>query len=90
MKITKSQLAAALKDYLYNRMTLSELVRWAEDAMQEGEFNGDDKATRDIVARLGVADVKAFGLSWEDINAFLQKLGYTITIEIVPRSEAAG
>ena len=35
--------------------------------MQEGAFADPDAALlRDVVARLGVADVRAFGLAWED------------------------
>ena len=32
---------------------------------------------------LGVADVKAFGLTWEDCEWFLSQLGYTVRIEVV-------
>ncbi|MDH5564448.1 MAG: hypothetical protein OEY91_12605 [Nitrospirota bacterium] len=32
---------------------------------------------RDVVARLGVADVRAFGLTWEDCEQLLKRLGYS-------------
>jgi hypothetical protein len=36
----------------------------------------------DIVARLGVADVREFGLSWEDCEQLLKRLGYTAHLDI--------
>ena len=77
MKITCDVVADRLKLYLDGQISLESLVSWAEDAMMEGEFVGDDLALmRDIVARLGVSDVAAFGLTWEDAKAMLQSLGY--------------
>ena len=32
-------------------------------------------AIRDAVARLGLADVQAFGLTWEDCASLLKQLG---------------
>jgi precorrin-4 methylase len=46
-----------------------------------GSRNAD--RIRDVVARLGVADVRAFGLTWENCEQFLQSLGYSARIEIV-------
>ncbi len=36
-----------------------------------------------MIARLGLADVRAFGLSWEDCEELLHKLGYAARIEVV-------
>ena len=36
-----------------------------------------------VIARLGVADVRAFGLAWEDCEELLQKLGFAPRVEIV-------
>jgi len=36
-----------------------------------------------VIARLGVADVRAFGLLWEDCEALLRQLGYTVRLEII-------
>ena len=36
---------------------------------------------RDILARLGLADVKAFGLFWDDCNDYMKKLGYVLKID---------
>jgi len=35
-----------------------------------------------FVSRLGVADVKAFGLTWEDCEQFLKQLGYSVRVEV--------
>ena len=37
-----------------------------------------------VVARLGVADVRAFGLTWEDCEQLLGTLGYAARVELVP------
>ena len=36
-----------------------------------------------VVSRLGVADVRAFGLTWTDCEELLAKLGFSARIEIV-------
>lgn len=87
MVITRKELAEKLIDYLYHRITLAQLVDWAEAALMEKELDERDLETlREILARLGVADVKAFGLTWEDCENFLSRLGYRVSMQI---SEAA-
>ncbi|MDO8951730.1 MAG: hypothetical protein Q7U86_03840 [Draconibacterium sp.] len=39
------------------------------------------EVVRDILARLGLADVKSFGLFWEDCNEIMQKLGYVLKVD---------
>jgi hypothetical protein len=82
MIITKQQLAVNLLNYLQHKTTLGDLVNWAEDALMEGDIQGEDpEVVRDILARLGLADVKAFGLFWDDCNNYMQKLGYVLKID---------
>ena len=51
--------------------------------MNDGQFSDvHHDAIRDVVARLGVADVRAFGLAWEDCEQLLRKLGYTARVSI--------
>lgn len=65
-------------------ISLAKLVSWAEDALMEGDFAEDDAGTiADVVARLGVADVRAFGLAWEDCEQLLRQLGYAARVDIV-------
>jgi hypothetical protein len=83
MRVTRQQVAEKMVEYLTHRLTLSQLIDWAEEAMQEADFDEQDFETiRDIVSRLGLADVKAFGLTWEDCEEFLRRLGYQARVEI--------
>jgi hypothetical protein len=82
MIITKQQLAVSLLNYLQHKISLEELVAWAENAFMEGEIQDEDTDTiRDILARLGLADVKTFGLYWEDCDNMMKKLGYNLKID---------
>ena len=83
-QITDQVVADKLASYLHHELSIAELVAWAETAMLDGEFANENYETiRGIVSRLGVADVKAFGLTWEDCEWFLSQLGYTVRIEVV-------
>ena len=83
MKINRKAVAQKLIDYLYHRITLTELVDWAETVMMEADFEEQDfEILRDIVSRLGLADVKTFGISWEDCENFLSRLGYYVSITV--------
>ena len=84
MFITRKTVADKLAAYLHHETPPAELVDWAESAMMESEFDETDfEKIRDVVARLGLADVRAFGLTWEDCEQLLQRLGYSARIEIV-------
>jgi hypothetical protein len=84
MLITKQTVAHKLAAYLHHEITLAQLVDWAEKAMLDGEFAEPEMtALRAVVPRLGVADVRAFGLTWEDCEQFLQKLGYAARVDVV-------
>jgi hypothetical protein len=62
------------------------LVSWAESAIMDGEFDPANFPTiRDVVARIGLADVRAFGLMWEDCEQLLTQLGYSAQVTIVAR-----
>ena len=84
MKLTREAVAHELAAYLHHEISLADLVDWAESAMMEGEFEGTDyDAVRNAVARLGLADVRAFGLTWEDCERVLRELGWDARVEIV-------
>ena len=87
MVITKETVRDKLLAYLNNRLTLPELVDWAEQTLCEGDLDPEQAETlRDIIARLGLADVRQFGLSWADCSEILEKLGYRMQVELVPIS----
>jgi cobyrinic acid a,c-diamide synthase len=84
MTITKQTVADKIAAYLRHDLTLDQLVDWAEHAMMDGEFEERDATTLStVIARIGVADVRAFGLSWEDCEQLLQKVGYAARVEVV-------
>lgn len=83
MVVTRQVVAEKISAYLQGREGLDEIVSWAEDAMREGEFEESNfPEIRDVVARLGVADVAAFGLTWEDAREMLARLGYSARVEV--------
>ena len=83
MKITRRAAAEKLIDYLQHKIAAAELVDWAESAMMEGEFEEEHfDVLRDVISRLGLADVRAFGLTWEDCEDFLARLGYKVNVTV--------
>ena len=84
MTITKQIVAARIAAYLHHEISLVQLVDWAENVMMDGEFaEADMLPLRIVISRLGVADVRAFGLAWEDCEQLLQQLGYTARVDVV-------
>ena len=82
--ITRQTVARKIAAYLQHSITLEQLVDWAENAVMEGEFAPQEiQILRKVVPRLGVADVRAFGLTWEDCEQLLQELGYSARVDIV-------
>jgi cobyrinic acid a,c-diamide synthase len=85
MTITKQTVADQIAAYLHHEITLAQLVDWSERALMDGELAEHDAATLSLViARFGVADVRAFGLAWEDCEELLRKLGFAPHVEVVP------
>ncbi len=85
MTITKQTVANKIAAYLHHEMTQAQLVDWAENSMMDGEFSEREQAAvRDVVSRLGVADVRAFGLTWEDCEGLLLQLGFSVRVDVVP------
>lgn len=83
MTVTRAIVADRLRGYLLGRWSLEEVVSWAEEVMAEGEIEAHDlDVIRDVVARLGLADVAAFGLTWEDVREMLGLLGYRPKVEL--------
>ncbi|HEY5040455.1 MAG TPA: hypothetical protein VIK53_00445 [Verrucomicrobiae bacterium] len=84
MTITKQTVADQIAAYLHHEISLAQLVDWSENALLDGELAERDAQTvSSVIARLGVADVRAFGLTWEDCEELLQKLGFAPRVEVV-------
>ncbi len=81
--VTPKIVAEKLTSYLRHELELVGLVDWAENIMMDGDFDEDNyEILRDVVSRLGVADVKAFGITWEECEKFLNQLGYSVNIQV--------
>jgi len=53
--------------YINRKIDLPNLVNWAENMIREADFeSGSFELIRDILARIGLADVREFGLTWDD------------------------
>jgi hypothetical protein len=90
MKVNRQLVALKLIDYLYHRITLPQLIDWAEWAMMDADFDARDlNLLREIVGRLGLADVRAFGITWDDCENYLSRLGYRVNITVVETSALA-
>ena len=83
MQVTKQTVAQKLSAYLHHEISLAQLVDWAETVLLDGEFAEQDiPALRHVISRLGVADVRAFGLTWEDCENLIERLGYRTRVEV--------
>jgi hypothetical protein len=81
--ITRQLTAEKIVAWLHHELSLEALVDWAEMATMQETF--DDPHATDlaaIVGRLGAADVRSFGLTWEDCEQLLKQLGYTAHVDI--------
>jgi hypothetical protein len=84
MTIMKKTVADQIAAYLHHEITLAQLVYWSENALLDGELAERGARTlSSVIARLGVADVRAFSLAWEDCEKLLLKLGFAPRVEVV-------
>jgi cobyrinic acid a,c-diamide synthase len=84
MVLTRKALADMLVKYINRKIDLQALVNWAEDMIKEADFEkGSFELIREILARIGLADVREFGLTWDDCYDYLHKLGYNIKVELL-------
>lgn len=83
MIVTKKLLASMLLKYINREIDLSSLIDWAEEMIKEADLENENfELLRDILARIGLADVREFGLSWDDCYDYLHKLGYDVKVEV--------
>jgi hypothetical protein len=84
--ITCESVAEKLGAYLHHDLSLADLVNWAESALMNDDFDPAHLTTiRNAIAKIGAADVRTFGLAWEDCEQLLSQLGYSAQINIVAR-----
>ena len=79
--ITKGIVSDKLLSYLQHKITLAEIVQWSEEVLMNNNFEDDNKHTlRNILAQIGSADVKNFGLTWEDCEGIMNHLGFKLQV----------
>jgi hypothetical protein len=72
-----------LLKYINRNMDLASLIDWAEDMIREANFEEDSfELIRDILSRIGLADVREFGLTWDDCYDYLHRLGYDVKVKL--------
>ncbi len=82
--ITKKVVAEKIIQYLQNKLSLAYLIAWAENAIMDEDFDEKDSdLLMEILSKIGLADVKLFGLTWEECEQIFEKLGYSAKIEVV-------
>ena len=83
MLVTRKIVADQLAAHLHSALPLTDLVDWAEGAVMDGEVElGQETLLMSVVARIGVADVRAYGLAWEDCVSLLRQLGYEPSVSV--------
>jgi hypothetical protein len=84
MIVTREIVASKIGEWLRHEITLDQLVDWSENALREATFDAAAAGEiAEVVGRLGLADVRAFGLTWDDCEKLLQRLGYKAHVEIL-------
>ena len=84
MTLTKQSVADKIAAYLHHEITSAQLVDWAECALLDGELAERDARTiSSVIARLGVSDVRTFGLAWDDCEQLLHQLGFAPRVDVV-------
>ena len=84
MVLTKKDIADMLLKYINHEIDMAALTHWAEEMIMEADF--EDEAfdlIKDILARLGLSDVREFGLTWDDCYDYLHRLGYSVKVQLV-------
>lgn len=85
--ITKEIIKQRIQDYLLLKINLQSLVDWAEESFMQAEFEEKDSAIiSDILSKIGVSNVKNFGIQWHEWNEFLSMLGYEVKLEFYSKA----
>jgi hypothetical protein len=82
--ITREQAADMIASYLHHEVTIAQLVDWSENAIMDANFAEQDISVLSrVLSRIGLADVRAFGLTWEDCEDMLKQLGFATHVDVV-------
>lgn len=83
---TRDTILERLDAYLNHRLTLAELVDWAETTLIEPSIpeSEDVDALMDVLMYLGAADTRGFPLTWDVLSDFVARLGGSVQVVIAP------
>lgn len=84
--LTRLDISDKIIAYLNERLTLAELVDWAEDAVAFADLQPDDDVDllMDILMYLAAADSAAFPLTWDVVLDVLRQLGVSVKVLAEP------
>ncbi|MBT9160218.1 MAG: hypothetical protein DDT26_01493 [Dehalococcoidia bacterium] len=83
MRVSKEDVASKISAYLNRSISLEQMVDWAENMICEAEYDGEDfELIKEILSHLGLADVREFGLSWDDCYKYLSRMGYGVKVSV--------
>jgi len=83
VKVTKKDVVDKILAYLNRSITLEQMVDWAERMICEADYEEKDfELIKEILSHLGVADIKEFGLSWDECYDYLSRLGYRVRVTV--------
>jgi hypoxanthine phosphoribosyltransferase len=83
--LTRSAILKHITAYLNRETLLSELVSWAEETLAGGALSGEDELLlQDLLDRVREHDDELQGLTLEDCDEFLRRLGRELRISTAP------
>ena len=83
MTATKRIVAQKIFAYLNRKLSLERLGDWAERVIMEVNIAEKDMdVLMTVLGRLGLSDVRSFGLTWEDCQVMMNQLGYSLQVEM--------
>jgi len=83
MTVTKKIVAQKIFAYLNRKLSPERLVDWSETVIMEGNIAEKDMdVLMSVLGRLGLSDVRSFGLTWEDCQEMMNQLGYSLQVEM--------
>ena len=80
--VTKKITSNKIVSYLHHEISLDELLLWVEDTLMNSNYEKDTtNSLRDVIAKLGLAIVKSFGLDWDTCENLMKHLGYKLEVK---------
>jgi hypothetical protein len=82
-RLSREDIASVIEAYLHKKISVREMVDWAENAVMSADLKpAESQLLVRALGRLGLADVRSFGLAWEDCQAILNDLGFCANVDV--------